>query len=71
MRAHRLVGDGAGSGWGQNLETSAELSSEAEQSLTEVHAQIVQLQRRLRAQNLHELVAYVSALRQRVEERLA
>jgi hypothetical protein len=71
IRAHRLIRGGPGSGWGQTLETTAELSSEAEQALTEVHAQIVQLQRRLRAQNLHELAAFVYALRQRVEGRLA
>jgi hypothetical protein len=71
IRAHRLVRGGPGSGWGRNLETTPELSSETEQALTEVHAQIVQLQRRLRAQNLHELAAYVTALRQKVEEQLA
>ena len=71
IRAHRLIRGEPGSGWGRTLETTAELSSEAEQALTEVHAQVVQLQRRLRAQNLHELAAFVYALRRRVEDRLA
>ena len=38
IRAHRLIRGGPGSGWGRTLETTAELSSEAEQALTEVHA---------------------------------
>ncbi len=71
VRAHHLIRRGPGSGRGQNLEPTEQLSFEAQQELAEVHAQIVQLQRRLRAQNLHQLVTYVSALRQQVEERLA
>ena len=71
VKAHRLIRENTGSDWGQKLDPTAELSSEAEDALTEVHAQIAQLERRLRAQNLHELVAYVSALRQRIEKRLA
>ena len=45
-------------------------SSELESLLTELHAQIVQLQRKLPVQNFGDLALYVSALRQRVEERL-
>ena len=41
-----------------------------ERELIELHAEIVQLQRQLRAQNLGDLAKYVSALRQRVEEYL-
>ncbi len=41
-----------------------------ERELTELHAEIVQLQRQMRAQNLGDLAKYVSALRQRVEEYL-
>ena len=44
---------------------------ESEQDLAEVHCPIVQLQRSLAAHRLTELATYVSALRQRVEERLA
>ena len=41
-----------------------------ERELIELHSEIVQLQRRLGAQDLGNLTAYVSALRQRVEEYL-
>jgi hypothetical protein len=71
IRAYRLVRDRAGSDWERTPGTSAELSVDADQSLREVHAQIIQLQRRLRAHDLHDLAAYVSCLRQRVEEELA
>ncbi len=57
MRAHQLV--------------RATDSSAQEQELTEVHGRIVQLERSLDGQALGDLPSYVSALRQRVEERLA
>jgi len=57
MRAHQLV--------------RATDASKREQELTEVHARIVQLERSLDQQDLGGLASYVSALRQRVEERLA
>ena len=41
-----------------------------DRELLELHTEIAQLRRRLRAQNLADLVAYVSALRQRVEQYL-
>jgi len=48
------------------------VASDLEQELTEVHARIVQLERSLNEQDLgDDLTSYVSALRQRVEERLA
>jgi hypothetical protein len=64
LRAHSLV------------RTTDRSSSETgpgadNQELSEVHAQIVQLQRNLRAHHLHGLDTYVSALRERVEEHLA
>jgi hypothetical protein len=71
LRAHQLVraidvrkpGPGGG--------TDATSPSELGYELTELHARIVQLQRKLPAQKFGELALYVSALRQRVEERLA
>jgi hypothetical protein len=39
--------------------------------LADVYEQVVQLERRLRAQNLDSLAGYVSALRQKVGEHLA
>jgi hypothetical protein len=39
-----------------------------EKELKDVHEQIVQLQRALRAQHMDDLAAYVTALRERVEE---
>jgi hypothetical protein len=41
-----------------------------ERELIELHSEIIQLQRGLRAQDLGTLGAYVSALRQRIEEYL-
>jgi hypothetical protein len=64
MRAHQLV-----------RTTSAApgpVESDLEQELTDVLARIVQLERSLTEQDLgDDLVSYVSALRQRVEEHLA
>src|SRR6516164_3178335 len=63
LRAHRLV---------RALDGSAlEIRSgdaDSEQTLAEVYAQIILLQRNLRVQHLDDLAAYVSALRARVEE---
>jgi hypothetical protein len=42
-----------------------------QQELFELRSEIAQLERRLKAQNLGDLAAYVSALRQRVAESLA
>ena len=43
----------------------------SEEELTEVHAQIVRLQRNLGSHQLDDLATYVAALRERVEECLA
>jgi hypothetical protein len=43
----------------------------SERELKDVHGRIVQLQRALRAHHMDDLAAYVTALRERVEERLA
>jgi hypothetical protein len=47
------------------------IASDQERELTEVLARIVQLERTLDEQDLGDLASYVSALRHRVEERLA
>jgi hypothetical protein len=62
LRAHQLVRatDGPGS-----------VPGETERQLEEVHEQIVHLQRSLGSHRLGELATYVTALRERVEERLA
>ena len=59
MRAHELV-----------RATDAPVPG-ADESLVEVHAQIVRLQRNLGSHRLDDLATYVSALRERVEESLA
>jgi len=43
----------------------------SEQELKDVHGQLIQLQRVLRAQRMDDLAAYVTALRERVEECLS
>jgi hypothetical protein len=62
LRAHKLV---------RAVDESGPGANDAERELTEVHAQIVRLQRNLGAHQLDDLATYVSALRQRVEECLA
>jgi hypothetical protein len=59
LRAHQLV---------RAIDASDPGADELEQELTEVHAQIVRLERSLGAHQLDDLVIYVSALRQRVAE---
>ena len=59
LRAHQLVRTTDGSGPG---------ADSAMGELTEVHAQIVHLQRNLGSHQLDDLATYVSALRERVEE---
>jgi hypothetical protein len=61
-RAHQLVRAVDGSGAG---------ADDAERELTDVHAQIVRLQRNLGVQHSGDLASYVTALRKRVEECLA
>jgi hypothetical protein len=69
LRAHRLVR--ASEGLELRPGMDPDLASDSDRELIEVHAQIVQLQRNLQAQNLDDLAGYVAALRQSVEERLA
>ena len=70
LRAHRLVQtiDGLGAGIPG---VDADPACDPQRELTEVHGQIVQLERNFQAQNLDDLANYVAALRQSVEERLA
>jgi hypothetical protein len=66
LRAFQLVRarDGAASKFGSEADCS-------EKELKDVHEQIVQLQRALSAHHMDDLAAYVTALRERVEECLA
>jgi hypothetical protein len=66
IRAFKLVRakDGSSSEVGRGADWS-------ENELKDVHGQIVQLQRALRAHHMDDLAAYVTALRERVEECLA
>jgi hypothetical protein len=66
IRAFHIVRarDGSGARFGAGDDRS-------EKALRDVHGQIVRLQRALCAQHMDDLAAYVTALRQRVEECLA
>ena len=66
LRAHELVRAKDGSAFEAGKGTDV-----LELELTQVHAQIVQLQTSLRTYHLDDLASYVAALRERVEERLA
>jgi hypothetical protein len=66
LRAFQLVRTWDGSS--SKFESGSE---SCEKDLKDVHGQIVQLQRSLRAQHMDDLAAYVTALRERVEECLA
>lgn len=66
LRAFQLVR--ARDGSESEFERRADCS---ETELKDVHGQIVQLQRALRAHHMDDLAAYVTALRERVEECLA
>jgi hypothetical protein len=70
VRAHRLVRvmDETRSRPASDLDAGELFNLERE--LSELDSEIIQLQRRLGAQDLGNLTAYVSALRQRVEEYL-
>jgi translation initiation factor 2B subunit (eIF-2B alpha/beta/delta family) len=63
LRAFQLVRTRDGST--SEFERGAE---SCEKELKDVHEQIVQLQRALRAQHMNDLAVYVTALRERVEE---
>jgi hypothetical protein len=71
LRAHRLVQAIDGSAAGVRSDVEPDPASDTQRELSEVHAQIVQLESNLQSQNLDDLAHYVAALRQSVEERLA
>jgi hypothetical protein len=71
LQAHRLVRAIDARGAQNSSGVDHDLSVDPRRELVEVHADIVQLQRNLRAQNLHNLASYVAALRQNVEQYLA
>jgi hypothetical protein len=64
VRAHRLVRTSEG------VDVAA-ISDDNRAELIDLKSRILELQRQLCAQRLSSLGAYVSALRERVEERLA
>ena len=70
VRAHRLVRamDETRSRPASDLDAGELFNLERE--LIELHSEIIQLQKRLCTQDLGTLAAYVSALRQRIEEYL-
>jgi hypothetical protein len=70
VRAHRLVRSADERSPQSRADVDPGFLFNLERELLELHTEIAQLERRLRAQNLANLVAYVSALRQRVEEYL-
>jgi hypothetical protein len=71
VRAHRLVRsvDELRSQSTSDADPGARFN--LEQELLELRSEIVQLERRLNAQNLGDLATYVSALRERVADSLA
>jgi hypothetical protein len=71
VRAHRLVRATDGSRSQPTPDAQAGVLFNLGQELIELRSEIVRLEQKLRAQNLGGLLAYVSALRQRVEENLA
>ena len=62
LRAHQLV---------RAMDESGPGADCSEEELTQVHAQIVRLQRNLGSHRLDDLAIYVCALRERVEDCLA
>jgi hypothetical protein len=64
VRAHRLVRTSEDADF-------AAISDENRAELIDVHTRIVELHRQLGAQRLSQLGSYVSALRERIQERLA
>jgi hypothetical protein len=71
VRAHRLVRSADELRSRSRSDADPGYRFNLEQELYELRSEIVQLERRLKAQNLGNLAAYVSALRQRVGEYLA
>ena len=70
VRAHRLVRSADRSSPQSRSDVDPGFLFNLDRELLELNTEIAQLERRLRAQNLADLVAYVSALRQRVEQYL-
>jgi hypothetical protein len=70
LEAHRLVRAIDASAAKDGPGADRELTSELQRDLAFVHGEVVELQRNLRAQNLHHLASYVASLRQNVEEYL-
>jgi hypothetical protein len=70
VRAHRLVRVMDETRSRPASDADAGVLFNLERELIELDSEIIQLQRRLRAQDLGDLTVYVSALRQRVEEYL-
>jgi hypothetical protein len=68
VRAHRLVRSADELRSRSTSDADPGFRFNLEQELFELRSEIVQLERRLNAQNLGGLVAYVGALRQRVAE---
>jgi hypothetical protein len=71
VRAHRLVRSADEIQSRPTSDADPGFRFNLEQELSELRSEIVQLERRLKAQNLGDLAAYVSALRQRVSDSLA
>ncbi len=71
VRAHRLVREMDDSRSRPAREIEPGMIFNLERELIELGSEIIQLERRLRAQNLGGLAGYVLALRQRVEECLS
>ena len=71
VRAHRLVRSADLQKLKTDTETDPGILFNLDREISELHTELVYLERRLGAQNLPGLVAYVAALRQRIEEYLA
>jgi hypothetical protein len=71
VRAHRLVRSVDELRSRSTSDADPGFRFNLEQELLELRSEIVQLERRLKAQNLGGLAAYVSALRERVADSLA
>jgi hypothetical protein len=71
VRAHHLVRQLDDVRSQERVDSDGGVLFNLQQELIELRSEIVQLQRGLRAENLSSLAAYVSALRQKIDEYLA
>jgi hypothetical protein len=71
VRAHRLVRSADEQKLKAESQADPGILFNLERELSELHTELVYLERRLRAQDLASLVVYVAALRERIEEYLA